>query len=437
MRMGYKVLVIDDDPSICRVLSPVLRSEGYEVRTARDGFEGIKVIKEAKIDLVLLDQRMLGIDGLETLRRIKMMSPETVVIIMTAYGTIESVVEAMKNGAYDYLTKPFDNERLKLLLSKALEHKKVVSENIALKRQIGEGKIVGRSKAIRDILALLPQISESDWNVLIEGETGTGKGVIARMIHEMSPRRDGPFVAVSCAAIPETLLEAELFGHTKGAFTGAISAREGKVEAAEGGTLFLDEIGEIGPMVQVKLLRLVEEKCFERIGSNKTIKANIRIISATNKDLWEETRKGRFREDLYYRLNVLSIKVPPLRERKEDILDILELFLSREGFSMDLISPDAMRCILEYDWPGNVRELENAIRHALALRGGGKIRPDHLPPAVRRKEEGSDVLVLRELEKNAIMKALEKAGGNKTKAAEMLGITRQTLISKLKEYMKG
>jgi len=419
--MGYKVLVIDDDPSICRVLSPVLRSEGYEVRTARDGFEGIKVIKEAKIDLVLLDQRMLGIDGLETLRRIKMMSPETVVIIMTAYGTIESVVEAMKNGAYDYLTKPFDNERLKLLLSKALEHKKVVSENIALKRQIGEGKIVGRSKAIRDILALLPQISESDWNVLIEGETGTGKGVIARMIHEMSPRRDGPFVAVSCAAIPETLLEAELFGHTKGAFTGAISAREGKVEAAEGGTLFLDEIGEIGPMVQVKLLRLVEEKCFERIGSNKTIKANIRIISATNKDLWEETRKGRFREDLYYRLNVLSIKVPPLRERKEDILDILELFLSREGFSMDLISPDAMRCILEYDWPGNVRELENAIRHALALRGGGKIRPDHLPPAVRRKEEGSDVLVLRELEKNAIMKALEKAGGIRRRQRRCLG----------------
>ena len=435
--MGYKVLVIDDDPSICRVLSPVLRSEGYEVRTAKDGFEGIKVIKESKIDLVLLDQRMLGIDGLETLRRIKTISPETVVIIMTAYGTIESVVEAMKNGAYDYLTKPFDNERLKLLLSKALEHKKVVSENIALKRQIGERKIVGRSKAIRDILALLPQIAGSDWNVLIEGETGTGKGVIARMIHEMSPRRDGPFVTVSCAAIPETLLEAELFGHTKGAFTGAISAREGKVEAAEGGTLFLDEIGEIGPMVQVKLLRLVEEKCFERIGSNKTIKANIRIISATNKDLWEETRKGRFREDLYYRLNVLSIKVPPLRERKEDILDILELFLSREGFSMDLISPDAMRCILEYDWPGNIRELENAIRHALALKGEGKIRPDHLPPAVRRKEEGSDVLVLRELEKNAIMKALEKTGGNKTKAAEILGITRQTLISKLKEYMKG
>lgn len=432
--MTWRILIVDDDPSIRRVLSSILRGEGYEVRAARDGFEGLRTIREMRIDLVLLDQKMLGMDGIETLRRIKDISPETVVIIMTAYGTIESVVEAMKGGAYDYITKPFDNERLKLLVAKALEHKVVVEENIALKREMGERRLVGRSKAIKDIIDLLPQIARSDWNVLIEGETGTGKGIVAKMIHDLSQRREGPFVTVSCAAIPETLLEAELFGHTKGAFTGAISAREGRVEAADGGTLFLDEIGEIGPSVQVKILRLVEEKSFERIGSNKTLKADIRIISATNKNLWEEVRKGRFREDLYYRLNVLSIRIPPLRERKEDIMDLLDLFLARHGLGMDIISPDAMRCILEYDWPGNVRELENAIERALVLRGKGKITPDHLPGPLRERIYGSDILTLRDLERRAIMRALEVTGGNKTKAAEILGITRQTLIAKLKEY---
>jgi two-component system response regulator HydG len=363
---------------------------------------------------------------------------------MTAYQSVESAIAAMKEGAYDYIIKPFDMDALKNSVKNALERKQLVEENRELKAQLGQQtktNVIAKNKVMRQILELVEQIADSMSSVLIYGETGTGKEVIARMIHDKSIRRDKPFVKVNCATLPENLLESELFGHVKGAFTDAIKDRVGRIQKAEGGTLFLDEIGELSPTTQVKLLRLAHDREYERLGSSETKKADIRIISATNKDLQQAIVSGDFREDLYYRLNVISIKVPPLKERKEEIPALAYYFLKQYAVtkeeSFTQISPQALQLLMDYPWPGNVRELENVIERAIAVGQGDILLPQHLPKELRQEppfELPRVGATLKEMEKQLILKMLKQTGGNQTKAAQILGITRQTLINKLKEY---
>ena len=440
----YRILIVDDEANIRRVLLANLKAAGYETVAACSGYEALERLSEQKFDLVLLDKNMLGMGGIETLKKIKAKDADIIVVIMTAYQSVESAIAAMKEGAYDYITKPFDMDALENTVKNALEKKQLVQENRALKAQLAqktEINLIAKSKAMLQILELIEQIADSTSNMLIYGETGVGKEVIARVIHDKSMRRDKPFVKVNCATLPENLLESELFGHVKGAFTDAIKNRIGRVQIAEDGTLFFDEIGELSLATQVKLLRLAQDREYERLGSSETKKADVHIISATNKDLQQAILSGDFRDDLYYRLNVISIEVPPLKERKEEIPALAYHFLKQyaetKEKSFTQISPQALQLLMDYSWPGNVRELENVIERAIAIGQGDALLPQHLPKELRQESSFEFPKVgatIKEMEKQLILQTLEQTGGNQTKAAQILGITRQTLINKLKEY---
>jgi DNA-binding NtrC family response regulator len=435
-----QILIVDDDANARRLLSYVLTDAGYRTQTVTNGYEADSITQNQLFDLVLLDKKMLGLDGIETLKRIKRNNKETTVIIMTAYGTIRSVVEAMKEGAYDYITKPFDMDELVATVRAALSEKAASATPQVFSDEYCFEGIVGKSSTMRTIFQLIEKAAATDSTVLIQGETGTGKELVARAIHQRSPRSKKPFVLVSCAALPENLLESELFGHVKGAFTSAIKDRVGRIEQAEGGTVLLDEIGEISPAIQVKLLRLLQSKEYEKVGSSQTRKADIRVIAATNKNLKGEIEAGNFREDLFYRLNVIPIDVPPLRERVEDIPHMAYHFFKINGAHNKHISKDAMRVLQDYNWPGNVRELKNLIERFVSLSNNDELQIDDLPGEIKKfrkgqkSDEPEETLTLKEVERRLILKALERSGGNQTKAAQALGISRSTLINKLKEY---
>jgi two-component system NtrC family response regulator len=444
-----KILVIDDDESLRRVLEYNLAQEGYAVLTASSGEQGLTLLKKEGADLVVTDVRMSGLDGLQVLDEVRKADPNIQVIILTAFGTIEMAVEAMKAGAFHYISKPFNRDELKLTIRKALQLKALERENVALRQELqtrlGLDAIIAESPQMQQLLEMLERVAPTETTVLILGESGTGKELIARAIHANSPRAAGPFVAVNCAAIPENLLESELFGHVKGAFTGAIRDRVGKFEAAEGGTIFLDEIGEMRPELQVKILRCLEERVVERVGDNRPIRVDVRVLAATNKDLTKAIQAGEFREDLYYRLNVVPLQIPPLRERREDIRPLAQHFLQRLGASPRLaIAPDAFKVLETYDWPGNVRELENALERAMIFHRGDVISLADLPETVRAPRAKEAValpvslpeagLSLEEVEKELILRALQKHEWNQSRAARYLGITRHTLLYRMEKH---
>jgi DNA-binding NtrC family response regulator len=443
-----KILVIDDDESLRRVLEYNLAQEGYAVLTASSGEQGLDLLKKEGADLVVTDVRMPGMDGLQVLEGVRKVDPNVQVIILTAFGTIEMAVETMKAGAFHYISKPFNRDELKLTIKKALQLKELERENVKLREELKErarlDAIIAVSPPMAQVLELVIRVAPTETTVLILGESGTGKELIARAIHGGSSRAHGPFVAVNCAAIPETLLESELFGHVKGAFTGAIRDRVGKFEAAEGGTIFLDEIGEMRSDLQVKILRVLEERTLERVGDNRLISVDVRVLAATNKDLSKAIQAGEFREDLYYRLNVVPLLIPPLRERREDIRPLAQHFLKRLGASPRLtIAPEAFRALESYDWPGNVRELENALERAMIFHRGDLISLADLPEAIRApkaKEAALPVslpeagLSLEEVEKELILRALQKHDWNQSRAARYLGITRHTLLYRIEKH---
>lgn len=446
MSTKIAVLVVDDDQVACRLLQEVLAKEGYHVEAVESGREALEKAGAVLFDVVLSDVRMPDLDGLAVLRTLKRLSPETIVIMMTAFGSIETAIEAIKEGAYDYISKPFKLDEVKLTVKRALDHQKLLRENIRFRQELKERyqleNIVGRSAPILEVYKTVARVASSSSTILIQGESGTGKELIARAIHYNSPRADKPFVVVDCGALAETLMESELFGHVKGAFTGAIANKKGLLEEADGGTCFLDEVGDIGPSVQARLLRFLQEREIKRVGGTEGIKLDVRVITATNKELETLVKEGRFREDLFYRLSVVSILLPPLRERKEDIPLLAEHFLrkytSQNRKEIFHISPEAMALLYEHDWPGNVRELEHVIERAVALTRNPVLLPEDLPPKLR-KEAGAEFpegrpLTLRELERQHIQRVLKVAGGNKKLAAQMLGIHRRTLYRLAKRY---
>ncbi|MCK9364304.1 MAG: sigma-54 dependent transcriptional regulator [Syntrophales bacterium] len=444
------ILIVDDEASHRMMLRAVLREDGYAVTEASDGTEAVAAVAKEAFDVILLDIRMTAMDGIEALAEIRKISPHVPVLIMTAYASVKTAVEALKAGAFDYLMKPLDIDELKILIGKALEHYHLREENIMLKERLGDrfdfSRIIARSAKMRGLVDTLSLVAPSDATVLIMGESGTGKEVVANAIHHNSLRAGQAFIKVSCAALPETLLESELFGHEKGAFTGAMARREGRFQLADDGTIFLDEIGEMSTAVQTKLLRVLQEKEFQPLGSNRTVKVDIRVIAATNRELEAEVKSGRFREDLYYRLNVVPIMLPPLRERKEDIPPLAEHFLSlycsKSGKALKGIAGKAMDLLVRYDWPGNIRELENCIERAVIMAREAAIIPADFPLVIQMLSpaEGKEFLdissgfSISEMEKALIIKTLADMGGNRTRAAKSLGINRRTLQNKLKEY---
>jgi len=450
MNEKVRILVVDDEESHRIMLRAVLKEEGYEVSEATDGTEAVKAVEREPFDLILLDIRMTTMDGIEALSEIRKISPLVPVLIMTAYASVKTAVEALKAGAFEYLTKPLDIDELKILIEKALELYHLRAENIALKERLGDrfdfSKIIGRSRKMKEVFDTLSLVAPTDATVLILGESGTGKELVANSIHHNSRRASQPFIKVSCAALPETLLESELFGHERGAFTGAVARREGRFQLAHRGTIFLDEVGEMSATTQTKLLRVLQEKEFEPLGSTRTVKVDVRVIAASNKDLEREVKEGRFREDLFYRLNVVPISLPPLRERREDIPALAAHFfvIYRDKNKKELkdISGKAMDLLMRYEWPGNIRELENCIERAVILARGEVIAPADLPPAIQALSNGKETqgldlpsgISIQEVEKALILKTLEDTGGNRTRAAEILGINRRTLQNKLKEY---
>lgn len=439
----YRILVVDDEELQREMLGGFLQKEGFSVSLADSGETALKLCQDEFFEVALIDLKMPGMDGIELLSRLKEINPEIQLIVITAHGSIETAVEAMRKGAFHYVNKPVDLEELKINVKKALENQKVLSENRFLKEQLEEKykdlKIIGESKAIRDVLSTVARVAKTDSTVLIRGDSGTGKELVARAIHTLSDRASRNFISLSCAAIPETLLESELFGYEKGAFTGATRRKEGRFELADEGTLFLDEIGDLSLETQVKLLRVIETQEFERLGGKETIKVSVRIISATNQDLERKIKEKSFREDLYYRLNVVSILIPPLRERKEDILPLVEHFIQKynqkTGKKIQGITTEAKDILLSYPWPGNIRELENVIERAIVLSRGEAIdKTDLAYLSIQKAEQYPSDFSLKELEKSQILKVLEKTGGNLTQAAELLGIHRNTLRLKMKEY---
>ncbi len=443
------ILVVDDEPEMRALLRDELSELGYRVVAVANGREALKKLGEEEYAVVLTDLRMQGMQGLELLNEVKQGYPGTNVIIMTAFGSVESAIEAMKHGAYDYVTKPIKNEEMALVVEKAVRDALLRREVQQLRRAVREDysfhQILGKSKPMREVFDLIRRVADSQTNVLITGESGTGKELAAKAIHFNSDRRSGPFVPVNCAAIPEMLLESELFGHMKGAFTDAKGDKRGLFEEAHGGTLFLDEISELPVMLQAKLLRAIQEKEIRRVGSTKSIAVDVRIIAATNLSLTDEVKAKRFREDLYYRLNVIEIRMPPLRERREDILLLVDAFLKKCAEAgrkaVKGIAESALALLVDYPWPGNVRELENVIERAVTLTRGEKVTSEDLPPAIHgsrgdRKviDDAADrTLPLDEVEKEYILRILDKTGGNKYQAAQILGIDRKTLYRKLGE----
>ena len=445
----HKILIVDDEESHRIMLSAVLDDEGYAVTDVASGREALNEIEQGPFDLVLMDLKMEEMDGIETLREIRKVSPLLPIIIMTAYASVKTAVDALKAGAFDYLTKPLDLDELKVVVKKGLEYYHLRKENRELKERLGDrfdfSSLIGKSRKMRELIDTLSLVAPTDATVLLLGESGTGKEVVANAIHQNSLRSQQPFIKVSCAALPETLLEAELFGHERGAFTGAYTRREGRFQLAHRGTIFLDEIGEMSLVTQAKLLRALYEKEIEPLGSTHTVRVDVRVIAATNRDLSKEVKEGRFREDLYYRLNVVPIVLPPLRERREDIpelaLHFFRHFCKKNRKEIKGISPKAVDLLVRYDWPGNVRELENVMERVVIMARKEIITPEELPVQIQKYgEQGGGDLVfppgisLQEVEKRLIIKTLRDVEGNRSRAAKVLGINRRTLQNKLKEY---
>jgi len=448
MDKSYKILVVDDDPEMCGLLSDVLRGEGFSVLAIGESLEASKILKKEEFDVIITDLKMKGLKGLDLLEEAKKVAIQTPVIIITAFGTIESAIQAMKMGAYDYITKPFRIDEIVLTVKKALENRLLKKEVVRLKKEVESRyhfhQIIGKSPSMQKIYDLIERISDSSNNVLITGESGTGKELVAKAIHYSGIRKEGPFIAINCAAIPETLLESELFGYKRGAFTDAKSDKKGLIFEAAEGTLFLDEITEMSPLLQAKLLRVIEEREVRPLGDTNSYRIDVRIISASNRDIKELIRQARFREDLYYRLKVIDIELPPLRERREDIPLLVQHFINRFGNepkkNVSGVSEDTLRILINYSWPGNVRELENVIQRAIALCQHEVIIVEDLPtPVLQEADENLVEKGLREkytldqLEKEYIRKVLIEVGGNKTRAAEILGLDRKTLYRKLEE----
>ncbi|MFQ5839407.1 MAG: sigma-54-dependent transcriptional regulator [Candidatus Methylomirabilales bacterium] len=450
-----RILLVEDKDSMRRMLHETLASAGYQVDETIDGDEALRHLTQARYDLILTDLKLPKRDGLVVLRAARGMSPNIAVVVMTAYGTIDTAVQAMKDGAYDFITKPFDTNHLLLLIERALERRRLLTENLLLKEafaeQLGFPQIVGVSRAMQQVGALIQKVAPSMATVLLLGESGTGKELFARAIHQLSPRKGRPLIPINCAAIPDPLLENELFGHEKGAYTGAQAVKPGKFELADGGTLFLDEIGDLSPAVQAKLLRVLQDGTFERVGGTKPIQVNVRVVAATNIDLAKAVREKRFREDLFFRLNVFPISIAPLRERPDDVPLLAEYFLPRFAAEMRKevkgFSKEAERLLTSYTWPGNVRELENAIERAVILTMSSVLEPRDFALGVQRAEQdegppqptsGSLTEVsswaAQQAERDLIRRTLLLTQGNKAKAAEHLGVSYKTLRNKIKEY---
>ena len=448
------VLIVDDEKHTREGLRRALE-EDYIITIAEDGTSAMRLLEGENFDVVLTDLRMPGFDGLQLVQRAQSLARPPVCVVMTAYGTVENAVEAMRRGAHDYLTKPMDLDRLELVLARALKSRRLEAENATLRQQLdkryGMENIIGQSAPMVEVLDTIRQVAPSRATVLIQGESGTGKELVARAVHQLSPRRNGPFMAVHCAALSQNLLESELFGHEKGAFTGALERRTGRFEEADGGTIFLDEIGEIDPSVQVKILRVLGERQFERVGGNKTLSVDVRLVAATNRNLEELVKAGKFRDDLFYRLQVVTVTLPPLRQRAGDIVLLANAFLreyTRENNkAISEITPEAMNALQLYPWPGNVRELRTAIERAVVLARGDKIGLRDLPPAVSAvtasaHEQGvvapeqlaKSGLTLEEVERLMIINALKSTHGNRSESARRLGLSRRTLHRKLHDY---
>jgi two-component system, NtrC family, response regulator HydG len=448
-----EILIVDDDPNHLKTLQTIIKSWGYQVFAADDGTKAVECVKAQPYALILMDVRMAQMSGIEALKQIKQYNPAIPILIMTAYSSVDSAVEALKAGAYDYLTKPLDFEVLKISLARALEHSGLRAENADLKSKLSAAyeleNIIGKSAAMKTLIDMLAMIAPSEATVLITGESGTGKELIAKSIHHNSSRKERPLVVVNCAALTETLLESELFGHEKGAFTGADKRREGRFMQAHKGTIFLDEIGETTPAMQAKLLRVIQEREIQRVGGEVTLSVDVRILAATNRQLEDDVKAGKFREDLFYRLNVVSLAIPPLRERQDDIpllaQHFLEKYAQKNRKPVKGISPLAMDMLLKYGWPGNVRELENTIERAVILLPDDYITEKEMPSNLTQGYGGQPEPLapagpvaanrpLEEIEKEAILATLDASGGNKSETARRLGINRKTLHNKLKEY---
>lgn len=444
--MKFNILIIDDEKNIREGLGAALEMDGYTVFLAADGKQGLEILERGDIDLVITDLKMPEVSGEEILAKVTGETPGIPVIVLTGHGTIDSAVDAMRKGAYDFLTKPVNLDRLSLLVKRALERREISLQNSVYRKEI-EGKttfenMIGKSHEIQKVFDLVKKVAPSKASVLITGESGVGKEMIANALHNLSPRKDKPFIKVHCAALSDSLLESELFGHEKGAFTGAIAMKRGRFELAHEGTIFLDEIGEISQNVQVKLLRVIQERKFERVGGEETLDVDVRIIAATNRNLEEEIKKGNFREDLYYRLNVVNINVPPLRERKDDIPIMVNNFIRKfskeNNKNITTVDTKAKNALYSYDWPGNIRELRNCIEGAVVIAEGNTLRLEDLPPAVRKSQENSSISIpagtdMDTAEKIIIRETLLFCQGNKSKTAQILGIGRKTLHRKLLE----
>ncbi len=450
--MNGKILIVDDDSAHLGMLRTVLKSLGHTVESATDGDEAIRIVKEKPCDLILMDVRMARIGGIEALRQIKEFNPAIPIIIMTAYSSVDTAVEAMKLGAYDYLTKPLHFDELKLIINRAMDHLRLAMENRTLKEKVATesrfSEIIGSSPAMKQVLEMARIVAPTEATVLITGESGTGKELFAKAIHVNSERKNGPLITVNCAALSETLLESELFGHEKGTFTGADRQRNGRFMQANKGTIFLDEVGEIPMTMQGKILRTIQEREIQRLGSDEVLYVDVRIIAATNRNLEDDVKQGKFREDLFYRLNVMNLHIPPLREREDDIpllaLHFLKKYIEKNRKDMKGFTPVAMDILAKSHWPGNVRQLENVIERAVILAMSPYISDKDLPPSLTtsyRQKNGIKELAfglggksLEEIESQAIHETLEQTQGNKTEAAKLLNITRTTLNNKLRKY---
>jgi len=449
MKKRYKILVVDDDLEMCELLSDVLRQEGFSAFTISESLEASKTIKKEEFDVIVTDLRMRGLKGLDLLEEAKRVAPLTPVIIITAFGTIESAIQAMKMGAYDYITKPFQIDEFVLTVKKALENRLLKQEVVRLRKEVESRyhfhHLIGKSPSMQTIYDLIERIGDSTSNVLITGESGTGKELVARAIHYNGTRKEGPFIPINCAAIPETLLESELFGYKRGAFTDAKTDKKGLMVEASEGTIFLDEVAEMSPLFQAKLLRVIEQREVRPLGDTNSYPIDVRIISASNRDIKNLIHQGRFREDLYFRMKVIDIELPPLRERREDIPLLVDHFINQFGNKPNRntsgVSEEALRILINYSWPGNVRELENIIQRAIALCRHEVILPEDLPSSMLHESNEESLLekglhkkyTLDQLEKEYIKKVMVEAGGNKSKAAEILGLDRKTLYRKIEE----
>lgn len=441
-----RILVVDDEEIMRESLTDWLKEDGYDVLAVQDGFSALEAVQKENYNVMLVDLKMPKMDGLEVLKAVKKMNSDIPVIIITAYATVDTAVAAIKQGAYDYIVKPFHPEELGLIIKKIIEHQNLVKENILLRKELTRryefSDIIGKSPKLQKVFDLIKTVGPTRSTVLIEGESGTGKELVARAIHEASLRKESPFIALACGALPETLLEAELFGYEKGAFTGAVTQKKGKIEIADTGTLFLDEIGDIDLKTQVDLLRFIQEREFRRLGGTEMIKVDVRIIAATNRNLKQMVTEGKFRDDLFYRINVFTITLPPLRERLEDIpllvTHFIEKFKVETNKNVTRISEDALKVLMDYNWPGNVRELENAIEHAVVVAQTDTIIAENLPSFVIKKQTAMPVtdtsISLEQLQKQHIINILKQTNNNISQAAKILGINRVTLYRKMKEY---